>query len=110
METVGRPDTPRGLVPTCAAGRDTTFTVHVKNAGSAATTDFAVISLTIDGVPRATTTVDPLQAGAEKTATIEGMVLPAGTHTFTVSVNDGQKISESDSSNNQFGNDKLTCS
>ena len=64
--------------------------VHVKNAGTAATTDTAVVSLSIDGVRRATTTVDPIAAGSETIAAIEGMVLSSGTYVDSVTVNDGR--------------------
>ena len=61
--------------------------VHVKNAGTAATTDTAVVSLSIDSVRRATATVDPIAAGSETIAPIEGMVLSSGTHVDSVTVN-----------------------
>jgi hypothetical protein len=51
-----------------------------------------------------------LLAGAEKTSTISGLVLSAGTHAFTVVVNEGQKIAESDYSDNSYSADRLTCS
>jgi hypothetical protein len=108
VETLGQKDA-RGLTPLCSAGQATTFTVHLKNAGAAATSEPAVVSLAIDGVPKATTTADPLAPGAESTVSIGGMVLAGGTHTFTVTVNAGQKIPESDFSNNTFGRDNLSC-
>jgi hypothetical protein len=108
VETSGQKDA-RGLTPLCSAGQSTTFTVHVKNVGLLATTDAAVVSLSIDGVPQATATVDALPTGAEKTAVIGAIVLAAGTHTFTVTVNEGQKIPEGDFSNNTFTQNKLTC-
>jgi hypothetical protein len=94
---------PSGLTVACAAGRGTTFTVRVKNAGNAASTDFAMLSLSIDGTARATSTVDPLAPGAEKAASIGGIVLGAGTHSFTVTVNGG------DGANQTFINDHLVC-
>ena len=85
------------------------FTAHVKNTGAAASEDSVVVSLSVDGVPRATTTVGPLAAGAETTATLSGGGLGSGTHVFSVTVNEGRKIVESDFSNNSFGRDNLVC-
>jgi subtilase family serine protease len=86
-----------------------TFTAHVKNIGAAGSEDTVVVSLSVDGVARATTTIAPLAAAAETTATLSGGGLGSGSHTFSVTVNEGHKIVESDFSNNTFGRDNLIC-
>jgi uncharacterized repeat protein (TIGR01451 family) len=108
VETNGYPNT-RGLEPTFSAGQPITFTIHVKNIGPLATVEPAVVALSVDGVPKATTTVDALAPGAKKTATIGGIVLGAGTHGYVVTVNEGRKIQEADFSNDAFTFYPLLC-
>jgi uncharacterized repeat protein (TIGR01451 family) len=108
VETNGNPNT-RGVEPICQAGQPITFTVHVKNAGVVDASDSAVVKLAVDGVPKATTTVDRLTVGAEAAPTIGGIVLGAGDHGYVVSVNDGHKIVESDFDNNFFRFYPLLC-
>ncbi len=98
-----------GLGQVCGADRGTTFTVHVKNVGRVASPDSALVALAVDGTPKGTARVDIIPAGVERTVTIDGVVLSAGTHRFTVTVNDGQTFAESDASNNSFTNDQLSC-
>jgi hypothetical protein len=57
----------------------------------------------------ATTTIAPLSAAAETTAALSGGGLGSGSHVFSVTVNEGHKIVESDFSNNTFGRDNLVC-
>jgi hypothetical protein len=108
VETNGFPNT-HGLEPTCPAGQAVTFTVHVKNAGVIDAAAGAVVSLTVDGVPKATVTLDRLPVGAEAVTTIGGIVLGKGDHSYVVSVNDGRKIMESDFNNNYFSWYPLLC-
>jgi len=98
-----------GTPSRCSAGKTNDFTVHVRNIGKYAMYSRADVSLNIDGVPSATTTVDPLAAnGGETTATIGDIVLTNGTHTFTVTV-DPRHDQESDFSNNTYSRDNLSC-
>jgi hypothetical protein len=98
-----------GVQPTCSVGQPLHFTVHVKNVGVIATTDPAVVSLSVDGTPVATTSVGPLSAGAETSTTMDGIVLGAGTHGYVVTINAAQTIMESDFSNNGFTWYPLVC-
>jgi uncharacterized repeat protein (TIGR01451 family) len=102
-------DNTHGVEPICQAGQPITFTVHVKNAGVVDAGDSSVVALAVDGVPKATSTVDRLPVGAEATATIGGIVLDAGFHGYVVSVNDGHKIMESDFDNNSFSFYPILC-
>jgi hypothetical protein len=98
-----------GLGQVCGAGRDTMFTIHVANLGRVPTPDPAQVELSVDGASKATTVVDAIPAGVEKTVTIDDVVLGAGNHTFTVTVNQSQRFQEADFSNNSFTNNDLTC-
>lgn len=93
----------------CSAGKANDFSVSVRNVGKYPTYSRAEVSLSIDGVSTATTTIDLLEAnGDETTATIGDIVLAGGSRAFTVTVNPRHSIWESDFSNNTYSSN-VTC-